>query len=173
MIQFYNVNENYMNYLRSIEPKIPNIDYGKRKKFICGIVLNIYGHEYYAPISHIKTNYVTSILITDEKNRPISSIRFSFMFPARPEAIIPMNFSRISIEDSRYADLLKKEYLFCENNEKYINKKALHIYKSVLSGNNKLCDICCNFSMLEGFSLLWQPPEKERINKQDDFLITI
>ena len=65
---------------QKIDRQIPNIHYSKNNKFVCGVVLNIGGIEYYAPISHTTKKYQTSLLIYD-KETPISSIRFSFMLP--------------------------------------------------------------------------------------------
>lgn len=81
MINFYEVDKNYIKYLQQYEPKIPNMEYHTNQKFVCGIVLRINQYNYYAPISSNKKKQRTNILIKDLDGTTLSSIKFSFMFP--------------------------------------------------------------------------------------------
>ena len=92
MLKFYDINENYVRYLQTIDDQVPNIHYSTNNKFVCGVVLNINGVDYYAPISHTTKKYQTSLLIYNE-SIPISSIRFSFMIPAYDEVLTELKFS--------------------------------------------------------------------------------
>ena len=51
MLNFYDVKEDYAEYLRKFEHRIPNIHYASNNKFVCGIVLTVNGFDYFAPIS--------------------------------------------------------------------------------------------------------------------------
>lgn len=53
MLKFYDIDENYVKYLQTIDKQIPNIHYSSNNKFICGIVLEMDRINYYAPISHM------------------------------------------------------------------------------------------------------------------------
>ena len=75
MLKFYDIDENYIKYLQTIDRQVPNIHYSTNNKFVCGIVLEINNIKYYAPISHTIKKYKTSKLIYNN-NKPISSIRF-------------------------------------------------------------------------------------------------
>lgn len=52
MINFYDVKPEYIDFLKKYDRQIPNITYSGNNKFMCGIVLTINGHNYYAPISN-------------------------------------------------------------------------------------------------------------------------
>lgn len=108
-LRFYEVEENYISYLKKFDEKIPDIIYDKFNKFVCGIVLTIGHFNYFAPVTSFKQQQRTNILILD-KGRPISSIRFCFMFPAPEEVIKLKDF--ISLP-TRYRDLLNAEIKFC------------------------------------------------------------
>lgn len=60
-LKFYEVDGEYIKYLKeNVDDKIPNVEYKKHKKFFWWIVLTINNFNYFAPVS---------------------SLRFSFMFP--------------------------------------------------------------------------------------------
>lgn len=86
-LKFYEVDSEYINYLKmNVDNKIPNIEYDKHKKFFCGIVLTINNFNYFAPVSSYNKKAHTVFLIMDKDRKtkelkPISSLRFSFMFP--------------------------------------------------------------------------------------------
>ena len=148
MIKFYDVEENYINYLKTIDRQIPNIAYSTNNKFVCGIVLDIDGVTYYAPISHTTQRFRTSKLIYD-KGRPISSIRFSFMFPAPQSVLTQKNFAQIRAIDPNYADVITAEYKYCVNNEIDILQKANSVYNIGCNKNHPNNYTCCDFKKLE------------------------
>lgn len=148
MLKFYDIDENYVKYLQTIDGQVPNIHYSTNNKFVCGVVLNIDGVDYYAPISHTTKKYQTSLLIYN-KSIPISSIRFSFMIPAYDEVLTELNFSEISKRDKKYADLLKTEYDYCRINKATIYQKAQAVYKIGCNKEHKLNYTCCDFKKLE------------------------
>lgn len=148
MIKFYDIDENYVKFLQKIDRQIPNIHYSTNNKFVCGVVLNIGGIEYYAPISHTTKKYQTSLLIYD-KETPISSIRFSFMLPACLDVLKIKNFKEIAKIDQHYADILSAEYKYCKNNIDIICQKANAVYKIGCNKNHKLNYTCCDFKKLE------------------------
>lgn len=148
MIKFYDVDEKYVKYLQSIDSQIPNIHYSSNNKFVCGVVLDIDNIKYYAPISHTTQKFKTSLLIYDNK-KPISSIRFSFMFPAYTEVLTEKNFKQIAKIDQKYADILSAEYEFCKNNLDKIYKKAQAVYKIGCNKSHRLNYTCCDFEILE------------------------
>ena len=104
MIKFYDVDKNYINFLRSIDDQIPDFDYLTHDKFVCGVVLEINGVNYFAPISHFNIQQKTNFIIRDN-GRAISSIRFCFMFPAPWDVLVEKNFANISLTDQNYANL--------------------------------------------------------------------
>ncbi|WP_304841984.1 type III toxin-antitoxin system ToxN/AbiQ family toxin [Dubosiella newyorkensis] len=77
---FYDVNIDYIDYLKQFDPKVPNIIYDSHQKFLCGVVFKINGLKYYVPVSsfnrEMQSNYVIQV-----GGIPVGSLRFSFMFP--------------------------------------------------------------------------------------------
>ena len=54
--------------------------------------------------------------------RPISSLRFSFMFPCPIEYLNQKDFSK---EDKKYQVLLRKELHYCNRNREKIKNKQM------------------------------------------------
>ena len=90
-LDFYEVNAEYITYLMSFDAKVPYVDYtaeGGHDKFLCGVVLFVNGHDYFAPISSFNIQQRTNMIIKNEQSKAVSSIRFSFMIPVPPDAIV-------------------------------------------------------------------------------------
>jgi protein AbiQ len=149
MINFYEVDKNYIKYLQQYEPKIPNMEYHTNQKFVCGIVLRINQYNYYAPISSNKKKQRTNILIKDLDGTTLSSIKFSFMFPANFNYLKKMNFQDIRKQDPAYYNLLLKEYDFCKSNQSKIESRAKQVYKMGCNPDHYCYNVCCKFHLLE------------------------
>lgn len=148
MLKFYEVDEKYIKYLKEEgDSKIPNINYEKHKKFFCGIVLTINNFNYFAPVSSYNRKVHTSFLIKDKDNKsgeqkPISSLRFSFMFPCPIEYLNQKDFSK---EDKKYQILLRKELRYCNRHIEKIKKLANEVYKLGLTDRTRDKFNICNF----------------------------
>lgn len=151
-LKFYEVDSDYIQYLRKHgDDKIPNLEYKKHKKFFCGIVLTINNFNYFAPVSSYNKKAHTVFLIKDKdmKNselKPISSLRFSFMFPCPIEYLSQKDFSK---EDKKYQILLRKELHYCNINIEKIKKLANEIYKLGLKESSRKKFNICDFKKLE------------------------
>ena len=151
-LKFYEVDSEYIKYLKENgDEKIPNIDYKKHKKFFCGIVLTINNFNYFAPVSSYNKKVHTSFLIMDKdketnKLKPISSLRFSFMFPCPIEYLSQKDFSK---ENEKYRNLLRKELRYCNKNREKIKKLANEVYKLGLKEETRKKFNICDFKKLE------------------------
>ena len=163
MLNFYDVKEDYAEYLRKFERRIPNIHYASNNKFVCGIVLTVNGFDYFAPISSNTAKQRTSLLILDECSKPISSIKFSFMFPIPKNEVVRKDFSAIRAENPHYADVLTKEYHFCVKNEARILKKAEQIYAIGCNRSHWLAENCCDYKLLESKYTEWMQHRNDTI----------
>lgn len=148
MLKFYDIDEDYVKYLQTVDRQIPNIHYNTNNKFVCGVVLEINGINYYAPISHTTKKYQTSMLIY-ENDTPISSIRFSFMLPAYENVLTIKNFKQIAKVDQNYANIIAAEYKYCLEHEKQIKRKTQAVYNIGCNKNHRLNYTCCDFKKLE------------------------
>ncbi len=150
-LDFYEVRVDYISYLRNFDSKVPKIDYSatsKHDKFLCGIVLFVNGHDYFAPISSFATAQRTNIIIKNEEGKAISSIRFSFMIPVPLYAV---SIKRIKDEPSlEYRRLLDLELRFCQKNSKAIHRLAKYVYSTVVKKQDQIMvENCCDFQRLE------------------------
>ena len=152
MISFYDIDEDYIQFLKKYDRQVPDVKYDSNNKFVCGVVLNVGEIKYYAPISHMTNKQQTNLQIMD-KGRPISTIRFSFMFPAFDEVLTKKDFSTIAKTDQAYADLLATEYDFCKKHIPDILAKALSVYKIGCNKSHRLNYTCCDFKKLEAHYL--------------------
>jgi len=127
------------------------VDYSatsKHDKFLCGIVLSINGHDYFAPISSFITQQRTNIIIKNEEGKSLSSIRFSFMIPVPPNVVVA---KKIKDEPSpTYRRLLDWELQYCQKNSKAIYRLAKFVYNTVVNNRDPIMvKNCCDFKKLE------------------------
>ena len=78
--------------------------------------------------------------------KPISSLRFSFMFPCPIEYLNQKDFSK---EDGKYRNLLIKELNYCNENREKIKKLANMVYKLGLNEKTRERFNICDFKKLE------------------------
>ena len=151
-LKFYEVDSEYIKYLKENgDDKIPNVQYKKHKKFFCGVVLTINNFNYFAPVSSYNKKVHTSFLIMDKDKetkmlKPISSLRFSFMFPCPIEFLNQKDFSK---EDEKYRNLLRKELRYCNINREKIKKQANQVYKLGMNEMTRKKFNICDFKKLE------------------------
>lgn len=145
ILKFYEVDNNYIIYIKNFERQIPDFNYDRFNKFVCGIVLNINDNDYFAPVSSFKQQQRTNFVILD-RGRPVSSIRFSFMFPAPNEVIRLKDFSN---EPQTYKDLINAELRYCNNNRDEILRRVRQVYRIGCNRNHPLANCCCDFTLLE------------------------
>lgn len=148
-LHLYEVDSTYIDFLKEADSKIPNHDYASHNKLYCGIVLEINDNNYLAPLSSFNKQQATNFLIRDQSknNKPIASLRFSFMIPVVDEVITIKDFSKET--DSAYIALLSKELKYCRANKEQISKQARRIYGYGNDPQHRLHALCCKFSVLE------------------------
>ncbi len=146
-LNFYDIDNEYTDYLRKFDAKIPYINYNNRDKFLCGVVLSINNTNYYVPVSSNKNKYLSSFIIYDENKNILSSLRFSFMFPCPIECITLKKFSLET--DIKYRGLTQKEYEYCNKHIFKIKKQALKIYNLAKKQELRQKYNLCNFEFLE------------------------
>lgn len=161
-LNFYTVSLDYVSYLKKEEEsrrgfsRVPNMDYGdKRKpKFLCGIVLQVNGMDYYVPVSSYKQKKPDNFLIEDRNGRILASLRFNYMFPIPKGLAIERIISKEP--DLAYRALLSQELRFCIKNQEQIQKLAARTYRRVILGKDPgLVKNSCDFVFLEEASKKW------------------
>ena len=150
-LDFFEINADYISYLLRYDSKVPRVDYSatsKHDKFLCGIVLSVQGHDYFAPISSFTTPQRTNMIIKNEKGKALASIRFSFMIPVPPSVV---TVKKIKDEPlPKYRRLLDWELNYCQKNSKTIYRLAKFVYTNVVENKDPIMvKNCCDFKKLE------------------------
>ena len=155
---FFTVDDNYINFLKQYDDKIPNNSYSTHNKFVCGIVLQINGNDYYAPISHFNKKQRTNFPIYNQ-NKIISTIRLCFMFPVpnNQNVLNKLHFSAIKNVDPNYANLLQQEYSYCVNHMIDLKNQSYKVYKIGITKTHPLNYTCCDFRKLEPICNYYDP----------------
>lgn len=153
---FYTVDLSYVDYLKDAECKrrgfsrVPNMEYGdKRKpKFLCGVVIQVGGKDYYVPVTSYTQQKPDNFLIRAANGQVTSSLRFNYMFPVPKELVSERTIAKEP--DRAYRALLAQELQYCVKNQEEICRLAERTYKRVLLGKNPgLVHNSCDFRLLE------------------------
>ena len=155
-LNFYTLDNRYVDFLKKAEfekrgySRVPNMEYGnfRKPKFLCGIVLNVHGVNYYVPVSSYKKQQSDNFLIIADNGLVTSSLRFNYMFPVPKELL---HIRTIENEPDRaYRSLLSQELLYCLKNQIKIQNLAQRTYKRVILGKNPALAVnSCDFILLE------------------------
>lgn len=145
-LDFYEVNIDYIKYLKQFDPKIPDVVYQNRNKFVCGTLFKINGLNYFAPVSSFnmkqKTNFVVEV-----GGVPVGSVRYSFMFPIPDSEIRQKEIN--NEKDYQYRFLLRQELKYCNDHREEIRSKAKVVYNKSLDLNTGYHQYCCDYRKLE------------------------
>lgn len=156
MCKFYNIDFEYLAFLKEREPKVPNFECEEHDKFFFGVVLNINGINYYVPVSSKKWKNQTSMLMKDYSDNPakpareLGSLRFGYMLPAPDNMLSELDFTWLRLtKGSNYSDLVAREYDFCKKNIDRIMRRAKRVYYFGTNEESPLYQYCCKFKLLE------------------------
>lgn len=154
-MKFYTVSVRYAAFLKSIDGHIPdlvNASYRNPKPFI-GIVLDVDGHKYLAPLTSPK-DWHKDIVSSSPKyfklhevgnpSNELGLINIKFMFP-----IIDSEMTLIDLDnmpDNQYKNMLYNQLQFIRVNSDVIAKKSKLLRTLVLQGKMKGT---CDFNALE------------------------
>ena len=149
-LQFYEVDNAYIRFLSAVDSRVPRVNYseqGRHPKFLCGIVLKVNDHDYFAPVSSFNKQVRSNIVIEDAKGSPVASLRFSYMIPVPHSALKVKNLGK---EDPKYRNLLDIELRYINRNVTAILTRAKYVYNSVVyKAMPEMVKICCDFKALE------------------------
>ena len=140
----------YLNYLRAYDPLV-SLDPKQNRKFV-GIILEVNGHQYCAPLSSPKPKHRTisdnAVDVVKINGGKLGVINLNNMIPVHESAIIKIDISQVS--DEQYRRLLTNQAIFIRSNEQTIMKKASRLYSIIKSQKQpKLNARCCNYAALE------------------------
>lgn len=160
-LDFYTVDKNYLSFLHDRDEEIngsscvPKMNSTQKEMFSCGVLVNVSGVNYLAPISSCTIKNDNNILLYSKDNQVSSSIRFNYMIPLAQGTYKKCEFEQDS--DSKYLGVVKQEWLSANQQADRIIKLAKSTYCEVCSfiekgGRPKWA---CNFICLEQLSKEW------------------
>ncbi len=151
-IKFYQVNNDYIDYLLSYAPHLfQNKKPGQKneRKYI-GIILQINRVDYFAPLSSFKQKHINMNEMLDFiKVKNYAVINLNNMFPVPEEEYSYVDISKE--QDINYKTLLQAEYRFIKTIQEKIRKNAAVIYKHKIEkgDSTSLARRCNDFLVLE------------------------
>ena len=151
-LNLYEISPNYITYLSSYAPhlfhnKKPGQKY--ERKYI-GIVFEINGYNYFAPLSSFKDKHRKmneSIDFIKVKDYAVINLNNMFPVPRNERKYVDIRSER----DPNYRSLLLAEYRFIKSIREKIRKNAQNLYKIKLKDGNStsLSKRCNDFLLLE------------------------
>lgn len=154
---FYMIDSEYCDYLRKSDPCVPyTMDQKTTRPFI-GIVFEINGFNYYAPLSSPKPKHLqmkNQIDFLKIKDGIWGAINFNNMIPVPTNCLTKVEmriFETDSKADLDYKNLLSNQLSWCNSNKVIILKQAKKLYNIITSMRawDTLSNRCCKFLIIE------------------------
>lgn len=156
-LSFYIVDSAYCDFLRKTDPCVPyTMDKKARRPFV-GILLEVHGVKYYAPLSSPKPKHLTmknQVDFIKIDGGQYGVINLNNMIPIHNNSVTVVN-PTIQAGDSSadiiYKNLLANQLTWCNAHKTDILDKALKLYRMITSGKGypQLISRCCNFTLDE------------------------
>ncbi len=166
LIRLVYVDSKYIRYLFSYDKKVM-YNKGQKRPYL-GILFEVRGHKYYAPLTHPKEKFKTMKNSEDFmriKGGTLGAINFNNMIPVVDNSVQPIEVSQI--EDVKYKMLLINQLRFFDQYDTDIINRATKLYKAYKSKKLRkaVYDRCCNFFVLEKKSKEYNPNHIPKGNK--------
>ena len=181
-MKWINVDEEYLDYLRSFEKRIPKTDYGSNKyKPFFGILFETDNLYYVTQVSHPQKRYKKlkqqkdfyKIYDPTDSKRFIAVVNLNYMFPIPKECTSKFMKKEIDTYRTFDSDEAKTQYIRLLNKElKAINKmdlgtKALELYELKYSEpNSTISKRCIDFKRIEELAKLYNKSQRKILSEQ-------
>ena len=151
-IELYRVDIEYYNYLHYYEPKIPYVENEKHNRPFIGIILNVNGKNFFAPLTSPKKKHLIMKDMQDFlkiDSGKLGGINLNNMMPIPKCCLEKINL--YTIKDYKYRNMLKSQMEWINQNELRIQNRARNLYYLILNKHTTeaLLNRCCNFRLLE------------------------
>lgn len=158
LIELVYVDSKYIKYLYAYDNRVM-YNKGQKRPYL-GILLEVRGHKYYAPLTHPKEKFKTMRNSEDFMRiagGTLGGINFNNMIPVVDEAITKIKVQEV--QDQKYKFLLINQMKFFDKHDTDIINRATKLYK--MYKNKTLRKVvalrCCNFMLLEKKSKTYNP----------------
>lgn len=149
-IKMYYIDDNYIDYLRYYDDRVP---YNKdSNRPYVGIVYTYNGNNYFAPMSSPKSKHIK---ISDKAvdafkidNGNLGIVNLNNMIPIPIEALTDVFSTDI---EEKYKALLENQLTYINNHKSILLKKVSQLQKRYRDGHlpQGVAERCCNFVLLE------------------------
>ena len=143
-VKFVRIDEEYTNYLHYQCDERVQL---KSARPHVGVLLNINGMSYFAPLEMPKPNHTTikASIYLEKMNGGLSGlIGLNNMIPVPKEVMKPINFRTVP---NREAYL--NQYQYCVRNQAALQRKAEKLYTLRCTATGKIVETVCDFEKLE------------------------
>jgi len=150
---FYTVSSHYCDFLRKADPKVPFTMDKKANRPFVGIILEINGFKYYAPLTSPKKKHLSMKNQVDFRkinDGEWGAINFNNMIPVVDSCLNKIDLHILatdSEEEVKYKNLLINQLSWCNSNKESLLTQAAKLYGFIVSGTawDGLTARCCNF----------------------------
>lgn len=154
-MKFFIVSDRYISFLKQFDSKVPD-NYNGTRPFI-GIVIEIYGVEYIAPLSSpkphlesINSSKPSAFKLYHRKNSSefLGVVNLNYMIPVLDAEVTLLDVD--SLTDEKYKNLLKKQYEYIKIHKNEIATRADKLHDLVRNKKHAhFVAISCDFEALE------------------------
>ncbi len=152
-LKLYNIDDNYVNFLKKRDSKVPDNYSGKRA--YVGILISINGRDYFAPLTSDKQKkYLGSkkekfhIIPLISGTNYYGALLLNNMIPVDKSLAKNLNYK--TIQDQFYANLISNQINLINSMKADIVKNANKVYRNVCVNKNSFyISISCDFANLE------------------------
>lgn len=151
-MNLYKADIEYCNYLHYYEPKIPYIENEKENRPFIGVILNVNGKNFFAPLTSPKKKHLIMKNMQDflkiDSGR-LGGINLNNMIPIPSSYLEKIEVEKI--KDIKYKNMITNQIKWINLNTLRIQNRARNLYYIISNGhaNKDLQDRCCNFKLLE------------------------
>lgn len=151
-MELYRANIEYCNYLHYYEPKIPYIENEKENRPFIGVVLNVNGKNFFAPLTSPKKKHIIMKDMQDFlkiDSGKLGGINLNNMIPIPKRYLEKIDINEL--KDKKYSYMLKNQIEWINKNTLRIQNRARNLYYLILYGHTskELLNRCCDFVLLE------------------------
>ncbi|MBK5262880.1 MAG: type III toxin-antitoxin system ToxN/AbiQ family toxin [Peptostreptococcaceae bacterium] len=154
MLEFYHVETDYIYYLKEFQKYIWNNNDGKNQRPYIGVIVNISGHDYFAPLtspkaknSNVRDNLMK--IRIDHKSDFLGLINLNNMIPVKNTEV---NLIDINILEQKYQGLVQTQRIEIRKKQTKIKANAKVLYNKVCNhpdDNEYFVSRCYDFKLLE------------------------
>lgn len=165
-MKFYTVTDDYIRHLKKTDKNVPD-NYSESRAYI-GVVLQVNGFKYLAPLTSYKTkqdkikNSTPTIFKLHEDGNPenkLGMIQLNNMIPVIDSVISELD---VDSQDEPYKQMLQRQIKFIKKNSDKIVTRAEKLRKLVVENQHPhFSKVSCKFEDLEVAQHLYVSPSPQ------------